>query len=680
MTEYGRGPGPDPWHPDDPLYGDGYRGQQAEGQGPAYGDQSPQQYESWQHGAPDPAYGQDPYASGDPYGTGQYQQPYDTGTHGTHEGYGRQQYGTGQQPYDPGRHPQQSYDPGHQQPYDTGQHPQQPYGSGHYDTGQQPYGGGDPSYGGQQSYGTGQYESGWDGGAQAQGGQGGYGSGVPVDPYGGQDPYSGQDPYAGRDPRGGQDSYGGQDPYGGPGGQGGHPQGGAPGDPAGQGQQTRPQGAAPQEPQPGQGGRRPPQPEAASRPGADGPGSGWDPGPDQGEHAFFAGGDEDDEDFEEGRAGRRGRSARRGGGGGGGKKSRSGLSCMVATVLLAGVIGGGGYFGYQFYQDRFGPAPDYSGEGSGTVSVEIPAGASGYDIGQALKKKGIVKSVQAFVDAQGDNPDGQRIQHGFYTLREQMSGKSAVTLMLDPKSRNALIIGEGRRNTQIYAEIDKRLGIAGGTTQKVAKKEWRSLGLPKWAENAGKRKDPLEGFLYPASYPVDKSMKPADVLERMVKRADSEYAKYDLAAEAEELDLKDPLQLVTVASLVQAEGITHEDFRRMAAVVYNRLKPSNTVTNQKLEFDSTYNYLKNKSNIDIPTGEIRSYDDPYNTYFYRGLTPGPIGNPGEDALKAAIEPDSGGWMFFISIDCKTTTFSKTLKEHEKYVAEFNKARKEGKCE
>lgn len=60
----------------------------------------------------------------------------------------------------------------------------------------------------------------------------------------------------------------------------------------------------------------------------------------------------------------------------------------------------------------------------------------------------------------------------------------------------------------------------------------------------------------------------------------------------------------------------------MAAVVYNRLKPSNTVTNQKLEFDSTYNYLKNKSNIDIPTSEIRSYDDPYNTYFYRGLTPG----------------------------------------------------------
>ncbi|WP_206190961.1 endolytic transglycosylase MltG, partial [Streptomyces phaeochromogenes] len=68
------------------------------------------------------------------------------------------------------------------------------------------------------------------------------------------------------------------------------------------------------------------------------------------------------------------------------------------------------------------------------------------------------------------------------------------------------------------------------------------------------------------------------------------------------------------------------------------------------------------------------YDDPYNTYFYKGLPPGPIGNPGQDALKASVSPDGGAWMFFISIDGKKTDFTKTLSEHEKLVEEFNARR------
>ena len=94
-------------------------------------------------------------------------------------------------------------------------------------------------------------------------------------------------------------------------------------------------------------------------------------------------------------------------------------------------------------------------------------------------------------------------------------------------------------------------------------------------------------------------MKPEDVLKQMVATANEEYGKYDLAAKAKELELENPLQVVTVASLVQAEGKTHDDFRKMAEVVYNRLKPTNTETNQLLQFDSTYNYLKGQSKIDI---------------------------------------------------------------------------------
>ncbi|MGW3654088.1 endolytic transglycosylase MltG [Streptomyces sp. NPDC000878] len=599
MTEYGRGPGSEPWHPEDPLYGDGgWEGQQAQagqssydGQHQHYPQQQPQpqqsQYGDWGTDGQQAAYDQ----AQQQYAQQQYQQ------HAQHQQQYQQQ--TQQQPY-----PQQQY----------GGQPHQQY----VDQGQQQYAGG-----------------GWDAGQQ---GQVPYAA-DPMDPYAQQAAaYGGQQP----------DYYGTPDAY----------------------------------PPPEPPARRRPEPEPEPDPEPE-PQTGWDPGPDQGEHAFFAGGDDDDEPDDEaegrrGRGDRKGRDGDKSGKGGKSKKSRSGTACLVVVLVFGGGIAGIGYFGYQFYQNRFGAAPDFAGDGtSATVTVEIPKGAGGYAIGQALKEKGVVKSVDAFVSAQSENPKGKTIQAGVYVLNKEMSAKSAVAMMLDPKSQNNLIVATGWRNVQVYAAIDKQLGLAKGTTAKVAKADYKSFGLPDWANDNEDIKDPLEGFLYPATYPAAKGMKPADVLKEMVAQASAKYGALDLEAKAEELDLDSPLQVITVASLVQAEGVTHDDFKKMAAVVYNRLKTSNDITNQKLEFDSTYNYLKNQSKIDISTSEIRNYDDPYNTYFYKGLPPGPIGNPSEDALKAALNPDSGGWMFFISLDGKTTKFTKTLSEHEELVRQFNAQRNSG---
>ncbi len=246
-----------------------------------------------------------------------------------------------------------------------------------------------------------------------------------------------------------------------------------------------------------------------------------------------------------------------------------------------------------------------------------------------------------------------------------MSGAAAVALMLDNKSQNLLVIPEGTRNVTVYEKIDARLGLDKGTTEKIAKTKAESLGLPDWVEDNPDVKDPLEGFLYPAAYPVAKGSKPEDALKRMVTRANKEYDKLDLEAAAKKYKLDGPWQVLTVASLVQAEGLTHDDFRKMAEVVYNRLKPDNTVTNRKVEFDSSFNYLMKQSKIKISTKEIRSNPDPYNTYYHTGLPPGPISNPGVDALKASLNPTSNGWMFFISLDGKKTEFTKTIDEHEK---------------
>ncbi|MEU5702652.1 endolytic transglycosylase MltG [Streptomyces aurantiacus] len=617
MTEYGRGPGSEPWHPEDPLYGDGgWAGQEPNAAPSPYGGQPQHHPEQPQQ----PQYGD--------WGAGQ-QAGYDQGQQQYPQGQQQQPFVQGQQQY--GGHSPQQYNGqgGQEYPHQGGQ--QYDQGGQQYDQNGQPYTQNQQQY---DQNGQPYQGGGWDTGGQYQPQQQVPYNGDPNDPYGGQPAaYGGQQP----------DHYGTPDAY------------------------------------------PPPEPPSRRRAEPEPQRSDWDPGPDQGEHAFFSGADDedandaDDDDTDDPQGRRRGKGGKGSKGNDkGGKKRRSGCACLVVALVFTSVIGGVGYFGYQFYQSRFGSAPDYAGDGTGEqVTVVIPKGAFGSVIGQKLKAAGVVKSVDAFVAAQSKNSDGDKIQPGSYLLKKQMSAESAVSLMLDPKSQNSLVVREGQRNATVYEAIDKQLDLAKGTTAKVAKSKYKSLGLPDWANDDSDIKDPLEGFLYPATYPADKDMKPEAVLKDMVSQAKKEYAKYDLEAKAEELGLESPLQVVTVASLVQAEGITHDDFKKMASVVYNRLKPTNDVTNQKLEFDSTYNYLKGQSKIDISVAEIRNYDDPYNTYFYKGLPPGPIGNPGEEALQATLKPDGGAWIFFISVDGKKTDFTKTLAEHEKLVKKFNERRSEG---
>ncbi len=544
MTEYGRGPGSEPWHPEDPLYGDGgWGGQQAahEGQQSPYGgrpqhppEQQQSQYDDW--------------------GTGQ-----------------QAAYGQAQQQY-----PQ----------YDGGQGYQSYAGQG-----QQQYQGG-----------------GWDTGTQGH-------AQVPypadsVNPYGGQGAGYGGERH---------DSYGTPDAY------------------------------------------PPPEPPARRGTGPEPRQTAWDPGPDQGEHAFFAGGDDEEDDDSDGRKGKGGK------GGKSGKKRRSGCACLVVVLVLGSGIGGVGYFGYQFYQNRYGVAPDYTGNGtSETVTVTIPKGLGGYAIGQKLKAAGVVKSVDAFVTAQANNPEGGTLQDGVYILNKQMSAKNALELMLHPKSHNNLVIAEGRRNAEIYKLIDERLNVEAGTTETVAEKEWSTLGLPAWAYDNKDIKDPLEGFIFPSSYPVAKGMKSKDVLKEMVAFSRQKYDELGLANRAAALNLDSPLQVLTVASLVQAEGRSKDDFEKVARVVYNRLKLNNTETYGLLDFDSTVNYLRGESKL--ATGsvdQLRQLDDPYNTYKIKGLPPGPINNPGEVAIEAALDPAEGNWYYFVSISADETLFAVTNEEHNR---------------
>ncbi|QPP09852.1 endolytic transglycosylase MltG [Streptomyces bathyalis] len=398
------------------------------------------------------------------------------------------------------------------------------------------------------------------------------------------------------------------------------------------------------------------------RPDAD-PETGWDPGPDQGEHAFFSERDDSDDDLDddEGRSKRSGRRNR-----GGETKRRSGCACLAVSVLLAGGLGTAGYFGYDLYQTYLAPAPDYPGKGSGQAQVKIPDGASIADMGTELQKAGVVKSARAFVEAAEAEQKASGIQPGTYSLRKKMSGAAAVKLMLDPASQNGLIISEGLRAKKIYELIDEKLGKAKGTTEKTAKNaNSTDLGLPAFA------KGNPEGFLFPSRYSVGQKSDPLDVLRDMVGRAKAEHTKVDLAGEARKAG-KTPEEILTIASLIQAEAQQDGEFGKVSRVIHNRLDKDIL-----LQFDSTINYAKGRSSLDTSVEDTK-LKSPYNTYLNRGLPPGPIDNPGHQAIEAALNPTKGNWIYFVTVKPGDTRFTASKAEHDRNVQDFNKEQRKKK--
>lgn len=129
-------------------------------------------------------------------------------------------------------------------------------------------------------------------------------------------------------------------------------------------------------------------------------------------------------------------------------------------------------------------------------------------------------------------------------------------------------------------------------------------------------------------------------------------------------------QALIVASIAQAEADTPGDMGKVARVVHNRL-----ARDMPLQMDSTLNYALGRSTVDTTLDDTR-IGSPYNTYARRGLPPTPIGNPGEQAMAAALHPPSGDWLYFVTVAPGDTRFTADYTEHQANVAAFNERRRQ----
>ncbi|MBN0043510.1 endolytic transglycosylase MltG [Streptomyces actuosus] len=226
----------------------------------------------------------------------------------------------------------------------------------------------------------------------------------------------------------------------------------------------------------------------------------------------------------------------------------------------------------------------------------------------------------------------------------------------------SLVIPEGWRTGQVYAAVDKALELPAGTTRKSLTKA--RLKLPSDADG-----NP-EGYLFPATYPLTDSTTPQQLLSAMVDTANKKFNGAPVAAGAQR-NAMNVYQAVTIASIVQAEAATKADMGKVARVVFNRLERG-----MPLQMDSTLNYALNRSTLRTTESDTR-IESPYNSYQRMGLPPTPIDNPGEDAMRAAINPTPGDWLYFVTVKPGDTRFTSDYAEHRRNVAEFNRNQPSG---
>jgi len=333
-------------------------------------------------------------------------------------------------------------------------------------------------------------------------------------------------------------------------------------------------------------------------------------------------------------------------------KTKIGAGVLAIFLLLAFIL-------FQ----RSGPAaaPDFpdntSISGANEVVIDIPSGASGSAIAKILFENGVIKSSQAFFRVAVGDKRSEKISPGSHRLTLKISAQQALEQLLDPnRIPNLVRVYEGEWKSEITTAL-----LAYGFSSKDVARAFSNANLPQGIRQ-------IEGLLFPAQYSFPKGTTADAAVQAMISRFESEPVAQKLLQGNKDFT---PQQLLTIASIVQAEG-GKDDFTKVARVIFNRLK-----IGMPLQMDSTVHYImKLRGQIFLSTRSTM-INSPYNTYRKYGLPPGPIGNPGVAAMDATLNPAVGDWLYFITVAPGDTRFTKSLDEFNTWKALYTKNRKAG---
>lgn len=337
------------------------------------------------------------------------------------------------------------------------------------------------------------------------------------------------------------------------------------------------------------------------------------------------------------------------------------LTVEARRVFLALLLIGTLTLGLFTIRSQNTSAPDYSYaqivESSPEVIIEIPNGASGSQVAQILFDNGVVKSVASYFRTAVGDPRSQRVAPGSHRVNLQISAQQALEQLLDPsRIPNLIKVFEGEWKSEVALSL-KKYGFSSSEVERA----FRSVKLPKGFTD-------VEGLLFPAQYTFEESTSALEVVQAMIDRFMKDVSAQRILNSRSDFTAQ---ELLTIASIIQVEGDS-EVFKKVSRVIFNRLE-----IGMPLQMDSTVHYVKkSRGNIFLST-KSTLLKSAYNTYRYRGLPPGPIGSPGALAMDATLLPESGKWLYFITVAPRDTRFTDSFDEFNQWKALYTKNRKAG---
>ena len=352
------------------------------------------------------------------------------------------------------------------------------------------------------------------------------------------------------------------------------------------------------------------------------------------------------------------------------------------VVILIVVLAAGGYAAWMWYSIT----QPYQGFPQEGVFVEIPHGTSPRYVGYLLKRSGVVRSKLAFEIYARRHPK-RTLQAGEYFFDHPMAGRDVFWKIATGQIyQQPFTVREGETMFDIARDLEAGKFMSASDFLFAASD-------PTLIRDFAPEARTLEGFLFPATYELPRHPVATELTAQMVHKFKDEWKRIEASNPSVQqtvpnglADAKPPpraknqnvpnmespiarLRTVTLASLVERETPKPEERPMVASVFDNRIHKG-----MRLQCDPTviYGLERMGQYKGSLSGKDLAFDSPYNTYEHYGLPPGPIGNPGEASLRAALHPAETSFLYFVANTQGGHFFSSTLAEHNRNVLKYRR--------
>jgi UPF0755 protein len=328
---------------------------------------------------------------------------------------------------------------------------------------------------------------------------------------------------------------------------------------------------------------------------------------------------------------------------------------LLALLAIAALGAGASWLEIQLGRPYRGHRPE-------KVFVDIPHGTSRWKTAEILKRNDVIRNQLAFA-LLTEWHFQRRLQAGEYLFDRPVNSREVFWKIVRGQIFvHTVLVPEGFTMYDIAAELDQK-GVCSREDFLAAAHDTSLIS------DLAPQAPSLEGFLFPSTYYFTRHTTCEQVAKRMVQNFRVVWGAVDPGAAGPVANALNTAEIVTLASLVERETPDAEERPLVASVFYNRLHRG-----YPLQCDPTVQYAQAMAGHPVkdPRPKDLRIDSPYNTYLHRGLPPGPIANPGEASLHAALQPAQSEYMYFVANDEGGHFFSRTLEEQNRNVQRLRK--------